>query len=233
MIKIRKKRAAILAGAVIFAVIAILLSYFFNLFPQKEYSIKKFNIKQVKSSVDFNSNGIDDYTDIMLGARKDAENHPKYNGKYWGTGYPPDNIGVCTDVVWRGFKNAGYNLREMIDKDINKRPDAYTEIKVPDSNIDFRRVKNLKVFFETYCESLTADTEYIAQWQAGDIVIFDNDNHIGIVSEKRNSDGKPFIIHNMGQPKREEDYLKRAEPTAHYRFDASKIDEDILIKWEE
>ena len=233
MIKTRKKRAAILAVVVIFAVIAILLSYFFNLFPQKEYSIKEFNIKQVKSSVDFNSNGIDDYTDIMLGARKDAENYPEYNAKYWGTGYPPDNIGVCTDVVWRGFKNAGYNLREMIDKDISNRPDAYTEIKIPDSNIDFRRVKNLKVFFETYCESLTADTEDIAQWQAGDIVIFDNDNHIGIVSDKRNSDGKPFIIHNMGQPKREEDYLKRAEPTAHYRFDASKINEDIFIKWEE
>lgn len=233
MIEIRKKRAAILAGAVIFAVIAILLSYFFNLFPQEEYSINKFNIKQVKSSVDFNNNGIDDYTDIMLGARKDAENYPEYNGEYWGTGYPPDNIGVCTDVVWRGFKNAGYNLREMIDKDISNRPDAYTEIKVPDSNIDFRRVKNLKVFFETYCESLTADIEDIAQWQAGDIVIFDNDNHIGIVSDKRNSDGKPFIIHNMGQPKREEDYLKRAKPTAHYRFDASKINEDILIKWKE
>ena len=70
MIEIRKKRAAILAGAVIFAVIAILLSYFFNLFPQEEYSINKFNIKQVSSSVDFNNNGIDDYTDIMLGARK-------------------------------------------------------------------------------------------------------------------------------------------------------------------
>ena len=143
MIKTRKKRAAILAVVVIFAVIAILLSYFFNLFPQKEYSIKKFNIKQVKSSVDFNSNGIDDYTDIMLEARKDAENYPEYNAKYWGTGYPPDNIGVHRQM-WYGvdLKMRGYNLyREMIDKDISNRPDAYTEIKIPDSNIDFRRVK--------------------------------------------------------------------------------------------
>lgn len=147
MAKIRKQRVAVLIGIIIFAVIVILLCYYFNLFPQKEYKSNNFNIEQIKSSVDFNRNGIDDYTDIMLGARKDAENHPKYNGKYWENGYPPDDIGVCTDVIWRGFKNAGYNLREMVDKDIKNRPEAYTRIDYPDSNIDFRRVKNLKVFF--------------------------------------------------------------------------------------
>ena len=233
MAKVRKKRVAVLIGFIIFSVIIILLCYYFNLFPQREYNANHFDIEQIKSSVDFNGNGIDDYTDIMLGARKDAENHPKYNGKYWDTGYPPDDIGVCTDVIWRGFKNAGYDLREMVDKDIENRHEAYTQIEIPDSNIDFRRVKNLKVFFEAYCENLTIDTEDISQWQAGDIVIFGGDEHIGIVSDKRNSDGEPFIIHNMGQPKREEDYLKRGKPTAHYRFDAANIEEDVLVKWED
>ena len=32
-----------------------------------------------KGWIDFNKNGTDDYTDILLGARKDAENHPVYN----------------------------------------------------------------------------------------------------------------------------------------------------------
>lgn len=232
MAKIRKQRVAVLIGIIIFAVIIILLCYYFNLFPQKEYKSSNFNIEQIKSSVDFNRNGVDDYTDIMLGARKDAENHPKYNGKYWENGYPPDDIGVCTDVIWRGFKNAGYNLREMLDKDIKNRPEAYTQIDYPDSNIDFRRVKNLKVFFDTYCENLTVDTEDIAQWQAGDIAVFDGDEHIGIVSDKRNSDGEPFIIHNMGQPQREEDYFKRSKPTSHYRFNAANIDEKVLVSWE-
>lgn len=30
-------------------------------------------------------------------------------------GYPPDNIGVCIDVVWRAFANAGYSLKDMVD----------------------------------------------------------------------------------------------------------------------
>ena len=57
----------------------------------------------------------------MFGARKDAEIHPRYNGAYYDGGYPPDDIGVCTDVIWRAFKNAGYNLKDMVDNDISKR----------------------------------------------------------------------------------------------------------------
>ena len=76
------------------------------------------NVEFKASSVDFNSNGIDDYTDILNGARIDAVNKPTYDDSYWEGGYPPDNIGVCTDVVWRAFKHAGYNLREMVDKDV-------------------------------------------------------------------------------------------------------------------
>lgn len=40
----------------------------------------------------------------------------------------------------------------------------------------------------------------------GDIVIFGT-THIGIVSDKRNKDGVPYLIHNAGQPLREEDAL--------------------------
>ncbi|MBR4073097.1 MAG: DUF1287 domain-containing protein, partial [Clostridia bacterium] len=161
------------------------------------------------------------------------KNHPKYDGAYQQGGYPPDNIGVCTDVIWRAFKNAGYSLKDMVDNDISARWDSYPLIKTPDSNIDFRRVRNLRIFFEEYAEILTLDTEKIAEWQAGDIVIFGNDKHIGIVSDKRNSDGKPYIIHNGGQPIREEDYLKRDIPTGHYRFNAEKIDKNILKEWKD
>ena len=31
---------------------------------------------------------------------------------------PPDTEGVCTDVIWRAFKNAGYSLKDMVDEDI-------------------------------------------------------------------------------------------------------------------
>ncbi len=204
----------------------------FNLIPKPVYYGEDFGIEQLKSTVDFNGNGVDDYTDILLGARQDAKNHPKYDGAYFDGGFPPDNIGVCTDVVWRAFKNAGYNLREMVHNDILARKNAYPRIDKPDKNIDFRRVGNLRVFFEQYAISLATDTTEISEWQAGDIVIFEDDRHIGIVSDKRTKEGKPYIIHNGGQPNREEDYLKRGNVTGHYRFDASKVPEEILVRWE-
>ena len=234
----RKLRKSIIIGIVVALVLAVLITAFYfldryNLLPQKTYTAEKFGIETVKSSVDFNQNGIDDYTDILLGARADAENHPTYNSAYFAGGYPPDDIGVCTDVVWRAFKNAGYSLRDMVDRDIFNNPDEYPAANPRDKNIDFRRVRNLRVFFEKYAQKLTLDTEKIEEWQPGDIIIFSNDKHIGIVSDKRTRDGKTYIIHNGGQPMREENYLKRGVVTGHYRFDAEKIDESVLVAWEQ
>lgn len=232
----RKLRKSIIIGIVVALALAVLIPAFclldrYNLLPQKTYSGEKFGIETIKSEVDFNQNGIDDYTDILLGARKDAENHPTYNSAYFTNGYPPDHIGVCTDVVWRAFKEAGYSLRDMVDRDIYNNPDDYPAAEHRDKNIDFRRVRNLRVFFEKYAQKLTNDTTKIAEWQPGDIVIFGSNKHIGIVSDKRTRKGVTYIIHNGGQPMREENYLKRGEVTGHYRFDASKIDESVLVEW--
>ena len=90
----------------------------------------------------------------------------------------------------------------MVDKDAAARPEAYPGIQVRDSNIDFRRVRNLRVFFESYGVSLSTDPEQIGEWQPGDIVIFGDDKHIGIVSDLRNSRRQTYIIHNGGQPRR-------------------------------
>ncbi|MBR6564856.1 MAG: DUF1287 domain-containing protein [Clostridia bacterium] len=227
-----KKALKIFIPIVLLLTLVYFTLNYFNLIPKKYYTARDFGIETVKSSVDFNQNGVDDYTDILLGARKDAQNHPRYDGKYIDGGYPPDNIGVCTDVVWRGFKNAGYSLKDMVDRDIENRREAYSRIDKPDTNIDFRRVKYLNIFFKEYAISLTTDITQIAEWQPGDIVIFNNQAHIGIVSDKRNRDGMPYIIHNGGQPNREEDYLTRSTVVAHYRFDASKIDSGVLAAWE-
>lgn len=232
-----KKRKIILAIISFVTIVSVCIgfyaAYYYNLLPAKIYTVEDFGIETLHSSTDFDGDGIDDYTDILLGARMDAENHPKYDGSYYDGGFPPDDIGVCTDVVWRAFKNAGYNLREMVDYDVSLRPEAYPAIEKRDNNIDFRRVVNLRVFFEEYAISLTVDTDEINEWQPGDIVIFENNKHIGIVSDKRNADGQPYIIHNGGQPKREEDYLKRSNVTGHYRFDASLVNPSILIGWSE
>lgn len=229
--KIRMGKVTFAIFLLFLLAVAFMLASYYNLFPEKTYTAADFDIETIQSNMDFNQNGVDDYTDILLGARKDAQNKPKYDGAYQEGGYPPDNIGVCSDVVWRAFKNAGYNLRDMVDADILARREAYPKIEKPDTNIDFRRVRNLRIFFEEYALSLTLDINEIDQWQPGDIVIFGNDKHIGIVSDKRNKEGQTYIIHNGGQPNREEDYLKRGTVTGHYRFDASKISKEFLLSW--
>lgn len=227
-------RSSIYIIFVIFVTIVVMLTLKSDLFPKEWYEANDFGIKTVYSKVDYNDNNIDDYSDFVLGARKDALNRPTYISKYYEGGYPPDDEGVCTDVIWRAFKNAGYSLKDMVDNDIKLHIEDYKDIKTIDENIDFRRVRNLRVFFSKYAISLTLDYEEYEEWQPGDIVIFENDKHIGIVSDRRNKKGITYIIHNGAQLNREEDYLENGkELTGHYRFDASKIEKDVLVKWKD
>jgi uncharacterized protein YijF (DUF1287 family) len=192
-----------------------------NLIPKKSYSARDFNIDIIRSSNDADNDGIDDYSDILEGAKKEARNHSKYRSAYYDGGYPPPNEGVCTDVIWRSLQNAGYNLKEMVDVHISDNVKLYSNIKTPDPNIDFRRVKNLKIFFDYNVIVLINDPSRIEEWMPGDIIIFGS-NHIAIVSDKRNKDGIPYIIHNAGQPNREEDAMlwwwEKHDIKGHYRI---------------
>ena len=208
---------------VIFIIIYfIILGYFLYQNNKITYTAEDFGIETVVSKTDYDNDGIDDYTDILQGAKIEAENKPTYKSAYYGGGYPPDNEGVCTDVIWRALKNAGYTLKDMVDKDIKENADKYPRVAgKPDPNIDFRRVPNLKVYFERNHIVLTTDLSQIEQWQPGDIVVFGS-KHIGIISDKRNKKGIPYLIHNGGQPIREEDFLEiydKYEPiSGHYRL---------------
>ena len=186
------------------------------------YFAKDFGLDVLKSGKDKDADGIDDYTDILEGAKLEAERNPRYNSEYYVGGYPPDEEGVCTDLIWRALKNAGYSLKDMVDEDIKNNIDEYPRVGgKPDPNIDFRRVPNLKVYFERNQLSLTWDLNKIEEWQPGDIVAFGK-SHIGIISDKRNKKGIPFLLHNGGQPIREENILEvynNFEPiTGHYRM---------------
>lgn len=223
----------LLVGIILLIILGIIVYFldYYNIIPKKKYHDKDFGITTIKSMVDYNQNGIDDYTDILNGAKIDAYNKPKYKSVYYNGGYPPEDEGVCTDLIWRAFKEAGYSLKDMVDNDIEKNKDDY-HIKMADKNIDFRRVVNLRVFFDKYATILTNDINDIDEWMSGDIVIFGNNNHIGIVSDYRNKKGITYILHNGGQPIREEDYLKRGKVTRHYRFDASKIDSSVIFSFD-
>ena len=138
-------------------------------------------------------------------------------------------------MVWRAFAEAGYDLKAMVDADVAAHPADYASAApAPDPNIDFRRTGVLDVFLSKYAQTLTTDTSDKAAWQGGDIVVFETTRHIGVVSDQRDGDGLPFIIHNMGQRQRENDYLsfrKHMAVTGHYRFDASRIPQDVLRRW--
>lgn len=207
---------------IIILLLTILISttyalYVYNYLPHRKYTNADFNIETYKSSVDADNDGIDDQTDILNNVRTYIATKPKYKSKYYDTGYPNDNYGVCTDVVAFGLKGAGYDLQELVDQDIRENRSKYN-IKTVDKNIDFRRVRNLKIYFDNYAISLSTSLDDISDWQGGDIVIFPS--HIGIVSDKRNKDGIPFLIHHANPYQRyyEEDVLKMYKIEGHYRI---------------
>jgi len=174
-------------------------------------------IARVTSSHDTDGDGIDDQSDILEGTLAYLETRPKYKSQYYDGGYPNDGYGVCTDVVAQGFFAAGFDLMRLVDKDIKAYPDDY-DVDKPDANIDFRRVKNLNVFFMHTCVSLTTDVKDIEEWQGGDVVVMKK--HIGIVSDRRNKNGVPYILHHTSprQKRYEMDILeKRKDIIGHYR----------------
>ncbi|MDD2510820.1 MAG: DUF1287 domain-containing protein [Syntrophomonas sp.] len=183
------------------------------------------------SSQDNNQNGIADALDIVDGARQEVKRGTQYDSSYYSKGYPPEGKGACTDVIWRALQTAGYDLRALVDDDIKKAPAAYgTTGKNPDSAIDYRRVRNLQVFFQRHAEELTTkvkprDIENLVNWQPGDIVVFAPPlEHIGVISDRRRRDGVPLVIHNGGPRAREADALTNW-PTKiiyHFRFISDK-----------
>ena len=202
-----KKRIFIIVIFIIISVILVALLYFFNTIPHKQYSNSDFNIETYISSVDKDNDGIDDQTDILNNVRTYIAKKPKYKSKYYETGYPDDEYGVCTDVVANGLKDAGYDLKELVNEDIINNKEKYN-IEVIDKNIDFRRVRNLDIYLKNNSISLTKELSQIEEWQGGDIIVFKA--HIGIISDKRNKKGIPFLIHHANpiQVNYEEDVLE-------------------------
>ena len=162
---------------------------------------------------------MDDWHDMVRGARDYVATRPRYRSAYFAGGYPDDGTGVCTDVIWQAFRAAGYDLKAMVDADIAAHSDCYPLPNgTPDTNIDFRRVVNLAVYFERHAEALTLDAGQTAEWQPGDIVFYEG--HVGVVSDRRNADGRPWIIHHTSRGAFEEDALDYKAITGHYRWSA-------------
>ena len=212
-----KNKIILFITFIIFILIIIVIIYLFNIIPHKKYNSEYFSIPVYKSNIDKDLDGIDDQTDFLNNVKKYISTNPKYKSKYYATGYPNDKYGVCTDVVAFGLKDAGYDIRELLNEDVKKNSKKY-DIKERDKNIDFRRVSNLNVYMKAHFISLTTNLNDINEWQGGDIIVFKK--HIGVISDKRNKKGIPFLIHHTDvQASYEEDILEnRDDIVAHYRI---------------
>ena len=104
---------------------ALYVLYCFNYIPHKKYTNADFNIEAYKSNIDKDNDGIDDQTDILNNANNYIKTNPKYKSKYYNTGYPNDEYGVCTDVVAFALKDAGYDLMVLVNEDIKNNKELY------------------------------------------------------------------------------------------------------------
>lgn len=211
----RWKKIIYFVFVLLFLVMITLVLYMFNVIPHRQFTNEDFGIETYKSLVDKDGDGIDDQTDFLQSVRNYIATKPKYKSKYYRTGYPDDGFGVCTDVIAFGLRGAGYDLMELVNADIKANKKIY-QVDVVDKNIDFRRVNNLRIFFERNAKSLTTDLTYIKEWQGGDIIVFKT--HIGVVSDKRNWRGIPFIIHNGGFHFEEDILEYRTDIVGHFRM---------------
>lgn len=215
----RRRRRTALPLLGIAALAVAVAAFLFLRREQPWYTAEELGIPVVTSPNDADGDGVEDFADMVAGIRAYFDTDPHYQSKYYAGGYPDDGLGVCTDVVWQGFRAAGYTLKDMVDEDIAAHPECYP-CADPDPNIDFRRVVNLDAFFRRYAQVLTNSLDDPAQWQAGDIVVFGDCEHIAVCSDKRDKHGIPFILHH-GNPI--DDAVERAdlykrEITGHYRW---------------
>ena len=151
-----------------------------------------------------------------------------YDGAYRRIPYPngdvPADRGVCTDVVIRAYRTIDIDLQRLVHEDMRQDFAAYPKqwgMQRPDPNIDHRRVPNLQTFFKRKRAQLAVSTDGAA-YRPGDLVTWmlpGNLPHIGVVTERRSSDGKrPLIVHNIGRGPQLEDMLFTYAITGHYRF---------------
>ena len=151
-----------------------------------------------------------------------------YDATYRTISYPngdvPPDKGVCTDLVIRAYRKLGIDLQKEVHEDMQKNFNLYPKIwglTKPDKNIDHRRVPNLMVYFERFGEKLSI-TSNPTDYKPGEIVTWDLGGgvpHIGIVINKKSSDGLRYlIVHNIGNGQEISDCLFTYKVTGHYQY---------------
>lgn len=155
----------------------------------------------------------------------------RYDSAYIKIPYPngdvPADSGVCTDVIIRSYRALGIDLQALVHEDMANHFSLYPSkriwgLKKTDTNIDHRRVPNLRVFFSRHGQTLEI-SQNRQDYKAGDIVTWvlaGNLPHIGIVTDQKSkTSGNPLIVHNIGAGPSLDDMLFSYPITGHYRYE--------------
>ena len=171
------------------------------------------------------------FTQRLVAAAVERTHHTvRYVPAYVRIPYPggdvPADTGVCTDEIIRSYRAVGVDLQKEVHEDMMHNFSAYPDkdrwhTYHLDTNIDHRRVPNLRVFFRRkgLTLSITTRTE---DYAPGDLVTWDlggGVDHIGIVVDRRSELGGRYqVVHNIGQGPKMEDVLFSWRITGHYRY---------------
>lgn len=167
-------------------------------------------------------------SDLVEAARNQIGKTLRYDPSYQAIAYPSGDVpidrGVCTDVIIRAFRSAyNFDLQKYIHEDMENHFSEYPQIwglSHPDKNIDHRRVPNLQAYFKRKGWELPLPDQ-LSEFETGDLVtctVPPNLPHIMIVSDRRNRDNIPLVIHNIGSGAKEDDILSEYPLTGHYRI---------------
>lgn len=151
-----------------------------------------------------------------------------YNAAYFSIPYPngdvPANFGVCADVIIRAYRMVNIDLQKEVHEDMKKHFSEYPQkwnLTKTDSNIDHRRVPNLMTFFKRKGR-VKIISKNDKDYTPGDIVCWllsNNQTHIGIVVNKKSTDGKRWmIVHNIGNGQELSDCLLNYPIIGHYSY---------------
>lgn len=151
-----------------------------------------------------------------------------YDPAYFKIAFPngdvPSRKGVAADMVVRCYRKIGIDLQERLNEDMEGNFRDYPQLWTstgPDTNIDHRRVPNLRRFFQRNGETLSTSTKG-ADYLPGDIVVWALGNaeiHIGIVVPGPGVSSTPWVVHHpAGGGVKWEDALFDYQIMGHFRY---------------
>lgn len=180
---------------------------------------------------DADRDGIPDPLDVLIGGKKVVIDGAPYGGGYIQIDFPNGDIprgqGVCTDVIIRAGRNAGFDLQAALQRDIRSARGSYPMVRRPNASIDHRRVKTILPYFLRHWDRRKVELDAADDpLRPGDVVFFDTfpskpgPDHIGVVSDTIGPSGMPMVINSWtdGFRTSEMDLLSFVPVTHRFRF---------------